>query len=312
MPIFIETTSYQLVTAPFMQRTFQTIAAGPTSTRLPDEQSQTDPSPRTAAPVTPTTRAQARSMPATIGPTTPAPPATPQQDDVIVTGDRHAPGDPLQAVNAKSFAATEAVDRTLVGPVSLAYKHTVPSPVRSGIHNFLYNLREPIVFLNFVAQLKPGKAAETVGRFVVNSTVGVAGVVDVAKRRPFHLPRRANGFADTLGYYGVPNGPFLFLPLVGPTTVRDLAGGIVDRLVLPLGVGSPFNKAAYTIPAGVLGALDHRAEFDEELHILHDDVASPYANTRAFYLERRQAEIDHLHGKKSARTIPVQGTTEFK
>lgn len=235
-----------------------------------------------------------------------------QQDDIVVTADRHAKGDPLQAVNAKSFDATQAVDRTFVGPISMAYKHTVPSPIRGGIHNFLYNLREPIVFVNFVLQLKPGKAAETVGRFVVNSSIGVAGVLDIAKRRPFHLPRRANGFADTLGYYGVPNGPFLFLPLVGPTTVRDLVGGTVDRLVLPVGIGGPFRNSAFTIPAAILGTLDHRSEFDEEIHILHDNVPNPYAATRAFYLERRQAEIDHLHGRTNAKIIPVQGSTEFK
>lgn len=234
------------------------------------------------------------------------------QDDIVVTADRHGKGDPLQAVNVTSFNATQAVDRNLVGPVSLAYKYFIPKPLRSGIHNFLYNLREPIVFANFMLQLKPGKAAETVGRFVVNSSIGVAGVIDIAKRRPFHLPRRANGFADTLGYYGVPNGPFVFLPLIGPTTVRDLVGGTVDRLSLPLAIGGPFKSPAYTIPAGALGTLDHRAEFDEELHILHDGVANPYAASRAFYLERRQAEIDHLHGRPDARTIPVQGSTEFK
>ncbi|MFX6258432.1 MlaA family lipoprotein, partial [Acinetobacter baumannii] len=88
-----------------------------------------------------------------------------------------------------------------------------PVPVRSGIRNFLYNLREPIVFVNFLLQHKAGKAAETLGRFVVNSTVGVGGLFDMAKRRPIHLPRRPNGFADTLGFYGVKPGPFLFLPL---------------------------------------------------------------------------------------------------
>ena len=224
--------------------------------------------------------------------------------DILVTGRRLA-GDPLRSVNAKAFAATEAADRALVRPLSMAYKHAIPRPARQGIHNFLYNLREPLVFVNFMLQLKPGKAAETAGRFAVNSTIGVAGLVDVARRRPFHLPRRANGFADTLGYYGVKNGPFLFLPITGPTTVRDLIGGTLDRLLLPLAVGTPFNKTAFTAPVGILGALDHRADFDPTLKRLHDGVADPYAESRDFYLARRQAEIDQLHGRGVGTTSPV-------
>ncbi len=241
------------------------------------------------------------ATPTQAGPVSPPPVESkapePQRGDILVTGHRRDPGDPLRAVNAKSFAATQAVDSAVIGPVSMAYARTLPRPVRSGIHNFLYNLREPVVFVNFLVQLKPGKAAETVGRFAINSTVGAAGLFDVARKKPFHLPRRANGFADTLGYYGVHNGPFLFLPITGPTTVRDLIGGTLDRLLLPLGVGKPFTKTYFTAPLGVLGALDHRADFDPTLHKLHDGVADPYASTRAFYLARRQAEIDHLHGR---------------
>lgn len=237
----------------------------------------------------------------TIPPVGPAPLSTPAtergtQTDIIVTGRKETAGDPLRAANAESFAVTQKVDDAVIGPVARTYKKTVPSPIRRGIHNFLYNLREPIVFLNFLLQLKPGKAAETVGRFAINSTIGAVGVLDIAKRKPFRLPRRSNGFANTLGYYGVKNGPFLFLPLVGPTTVRDLFGGAIDRLILPVGVGHPFTSTAYTLPAGILGSLDHRSEFDQTLKDLHDNSPDPYAATRSFYLNRRQAEIDHLHG----------------
>jgi phospholipid-binding lipoprotein MlaA len=223
--------------------------------------------------------------------------------DIVIVGRKQSPGDPLRAVNAKAFAATDAVDSAVIGPVALAYKRRVPSPIRRGIHNFLYNLREPVVFLNFLLQFKPGKAAETVGRFAINSTVGALGMLDVAKKRPFRLPRRSNGFANTLGYHGVKNGPFLFLPLVGPTTVRDLIGGALDRLILPVAVGKPFTSPTYTVPAGVLGALDHRADFDEVLHDLHDNSPDPYAASREFYLRRRQAEIDHLHGRNLRKPV---------
>ncbi|RZL74147.1 MAG: VacJ family lipoprotein, partial [Sphingomonas sp.] len=216
-------------------------------------------------------------------------------------------GDPLRAVNAESFAVTQKVDDAVIGPVARTYKNNVPSPIRRGIHNFLYNLREPIVFLNFLLQFKPGKAAETVGRFAINTTIGVAGVLDVAKKKPFHLPRRSNGFANTLGYYGVKNGAFLFLPLVGPTTIRDLFGGAIDRLILPVGVGHPFTSTSYTVPAGILGALDHRSEFDQTLRDLHDNSPDPYAATRSFYLNRRQAEIDHLHGRVEGDPAGMSG-----
>jgi ABC-type transporter lipoprotein component MlaA len=229
------------------------------------------------------------------------------QNDIVITGRKETAGDPLRAVNAQSFAATQKVDDAVIGPVARTYKETVPSPIRRGIHNFLYNLREPIVFLNFLLQFKPGKAAETVGRFAINSTIGAVGVIDMAKRKPFHLPRRSNGFANTLGYYGVKNGPFLFLPLVGPTTIRDLLGGAVDRLILPVGVGKPFTSATYTIPAGILGALDHRSEFDQTLKDLHDNSPDPYAATRSFYLNRRQAEIDHLHGRVEGDPAGMSG-----
>lgn len=239
---------------------------------------------------------------ATLEAQTPSPPSPAAgqgngAQDVVVTARRHAPEDPLQAVNAQSFAVTQAVDRAVIGPVALAYQRHVPGPVRGGVRNFLNNLHEPDVFLNYLLQLKPGKAMETLGRFAINSTAGAAGVLDVAKRHPFNLPRRPNGFGDTFGYYGVKPGPFFFLPVIGPATLRDLVGGAMDRLVLPLSAGRPFNRLAYTLPSGVLSGLDRRAEFDEQLGKFRDGSVDPYVARRDFYLRKRQAEIDHLHGR---------------
>ncbi len=233
-----------------------------------------------------------------------APPAA----DIVVTarGDWEAP-DPFADINAGAFEATQTVDRALIGPLSKAYTSALPEPVRDGIHNFLYNLREPVVFINFLLQHKIGKAFETAGRFVVNSTVGVIGLFDFARRKPFKLPRRSNGFANTLGFYGVPNGAFLYLPLVGPTTIRDLFGGVVDRLVLPITLGQGVTDPKFAIPAGVLGALDHRAEFDETYKAVSTAPGDRYGNARDFYLQRRQAEIDRLHGRS---TTGVGGMTE--
>jgi phospholipid-binding lipoprotein MlaA len=205
-------------------------------------------------------------------------------------------GDPLEPLNAQSFAATQAMDEAVMGPVARAYKDSVPTPIRDGLRNFLGNLREPVVAANYLLQLKPGKAAETLGRFAINSTVGAAGLVDVAKSRPFNLPRRRNGFANTLGYFGVKPGPFFFMPLIGPTTLRDLVGNGIDQFAGPLGMLKPFNRPTFTIPVAGLSAVDFRAEFDEQLTALRA-TRDPYASVRKHYLDGREAEIMSLRGR---------------
>jgi phospholipid-binding lipoprotein MlaA len=238
--------------------------------------------------------------PVTISAPAPVPPQGIDPADIIVTGRTPPPReDPLQGVNKQSFAAIQAVDGAVVGPVALAYEKAVPSPVRSGVRNFLANLHEPETCLNFVLQHKIGKALQTVGRFALNSTIGAAGLFDFAARRPFRLKKHYNGFANTLGFYGVKPGPFLFLPIVGATTVRDLFGYAVDKTLLPFGVGKPFTQTTYTLPTGVLSALDHRNETAAQIAKINDGATSPYVALRAAYLQRRQAEIDELHGKPS-------------
>ncbi|PXW70087.1 phospholipid-binding lipoprotein MlaA [Blastomonas natatoria] len=227
-----------------------------------------------------------------------APASLDQGGAIVVTARPDSePGDPMLQLNAQSFEVVQDVDEALVGPVAMAYKDAVPKPVRHGIRNFLRNLTEPIVALNFLLQLKPGKAAETVGRFAINSTIGIGGLFDVAKRDPFKLPYRRNGFANTLGYYGVEPGAYLFLPLIGPTTVRDLVGGTIDGLLLPTVAGAPFNDPYFTLPAATLSALQGRIQIDEQLNALRNQSGDPYMAARDFYLKRRQAEIDALKGR---------------
>lgn len=249
-----------------------------------------------------------------------APPSAPIGDDIIVVA-RHRTdrGGPIEAINAKTFAVAQATDDAILGPAAFIFSKAVPAPLRNGLHNFLDNLHEPIVFVNYLLQLKPGKAGETAGRFALNSTVGLAGLFDVAKRAPFRLPRRRNGFADTLGYYGVRTGPFLFLPFIGPTTVRDLIGDTVDRFVLPLSGVRLFRKPVYAIPITVLNTLNRRVEFDEQLQQVRAS-SNPYAARRDQYLTYRQAEIDELRGKlpdstKAAPTtsnpVPPPGTPDL-
>lgn len=225
------------------------------------------------------------------------------QPDILVRSSKRIPGDPLSAVNEKSFAMTASIDNAVGGPAARAYKRIVPGQVRSGIRNFFNNLHEPVVFVNFLLQHKVGKAAETFGRFALNSTIGVGGLGDVAKTKPFRLPRRQNGFADTLGFYGVQNGPFFYLPLFGPTTLRDLTGGIVDRLIVPMPIKLLSNPAV-RLPSGAVRALDHRAEIDDRIRMLRDTPENNYDAAREFYLKRRQAEIDQLRGKSAPPTAP--------
>lgn len=227
-----------------------------------------------------------------------------QESDVLVTG-RNRQGDPLEPLNAASFEAAQAVDQAVVGPAALAYEKNVPSPLRSGLRNFLVNLREPVVFFNFVLQLKFGKAAETAARFLLNSTVGIAGVMDVARRRPFHLPLRRNSFANTLGYWGVGSGPFFFLPLVGPTTLRDLTGTVVDQLLIPIQPIRPAGGLAYTVPVGLLSALDYRARINPDLE-RQRGTGDPYAALRRDYFLRRNLEIEQLRGTKPTAEQPCR------
>lgn len=242
----------------------------------------------------------------------PPQPVAPEQaddevHDIVVTGESGPPpGDPLEQINAKSFQAVQSVDKAIVEPVAKAYNKGLPLPARKGLRNFFSNVQEPVVFAAYLLELKPGKAAETAGRFIINTTLGFVGLFDVAKRKPFHLPYRPNGLANVLGYYGIGPGPYMYLPIVGPTTLRDLVGDTVDKIAFPLVVGKPLNSPAYVIPATILNQLGERAAFDEQINKIRKDD-DPYAAYRELYLKQRQMEIDALHGRGDEMVEPVYG-----
>jgi phospholipid-binding lipoprotein MlaA len=259
------------------------------------------PPPASAAPVT---LPVPEFAPETAGP----PQAAAQVDEgsqsadegIVVSGERNPPQDPMQSVNQASYDAVQAVDGAVIAPIAMQYKKALPRPVRTGLRNFLVNLTEPVVALNFLLQMKPGKAAETLGRFAINSTIGVAGVIDVARAKPFRLPYRRNGFAYTFGYHGIGNGPYMFLPLVGATTLRDVIGLGLDRFLMPFAVGGPLLHPAYVYGGFVVRSLDDRVENDELFRQIEQE-SNPYASYREFYLKTRQAEIDALKGKVDLR-----------
>ncbi|WP_397577952.1 VacJ family lipoprotein [Sphingorhabdus sp.] len=238
-------------------------------------------------------------------PQTPVTPVAAEKATIIVTANQGPPrGDPIAVVNEVSFVAVQSVDKAIIAPIAYGYRDGLPAPIRDGLHNVLNNLDEPIVFVNFLLQFKIGKAAETVGRFAINSTIGVAGLFDFAKKHPINLPRRSNGLADTLGYYGVGPGPYLYLPLIGSTTVRDVLGRVADLSLLPAAVGKPFSNPIVSATKGALSSIDDRVENDVILTRVQES-GNPYAAMREYYLKKRQAEIDVLKGKRADANIDL-------
>lgn len=215
---------------------------------------------------------------------------------------RHAKGDPLEGFNRKMFSFNAVFDRIFFRPVAMAYKAVMPKIARKGIRHFFSNIGEPLVFANDVLQLKPGRAVKTLGRFVVNSTFGIGGLLDVAKTRDFRLPHRDNGLGDTLGHYGIGPGPYLFLPFLGPSTFRDFAAGAAEAQALPTVIGSPFDRAEFRIPQAVLTGLDLRVEADEPLKALTAAAVDPYATLRSSYLQDRAGRVAATHSKRGTTT----------
>lgn len=236
--------------------------------------------------------------------------ATEAENEIVVEGD-YGPleADPMGAFNETSYRITQNLDQTFVEPVAYAYRDGLPDPLRDGLGNVVRNLREPANFLNFLLQLKVGKAVETVGRFAINSTLGLGGLIDVAEKPGIGLPYRRNGFANTLGYYGVDSGAYLYLPITGATSVRDLIGDTLDQFVLPVAIGRPFNTPAYAAPYFVISNLDSRLEVDAELERIGETV-DPYAARRDTYLYRRTREIALLKGEEPPAPPAILGEVE--
>ncbi|MGJ3648356.1 MlaA family lipoprotein [Sphingomonas sp. GlSt437] len=223
-----------------------------------------------------------------------APPAV--EGAVVTARPRHAKGDPLERLNRKLYSFHQRADHAVFRPIALFYKHVVPKFLRTAMRHIISNLTEPLVFMNDVLQLKPKRAARTLSRFVINSTVGVGGIGDVAKTAG--LPHHDNSLGDTLARYGVGPGPYIFIPFFGPTTLRDLLGGQVENLLYPVAIGMPFDRGDYQLSSGLVAGLDLRAESDADFKALLDGAADPYATLRSVYLQARQGEIDDIKGAK--------------
>lgn len=247
-------------------------------------------------PVSQPATAPTAPVPATQAEPAANPPAAP--DEIIVTGQGRPPGDPAAAINEVSFEAVQAVDQAVVAPLAEGYVKATPRPVRQGVHNVLNNLNEPINLVNSLLQFKVGRAFRAIGRFAINSTLGVAGLFDFAAKKPFHLRQERNGFANTMGFYGIGAGPYMYLPLIGSTSTRDLVGRLMDLSLIPAISSKPFNSPLYATGTGIARSLDDRVEIDGFLRRLRSDCTNPYAAQRDYYLAVREAEIAALRGRE--------------
>lgn len=224
------------------------------------------------------------------------PAASPGSHEIVVSGQRGMNKiDPVEGINKVTFQTIESVDKAVIGPIMHVYRDDIPHPVRQGLHNFFFNLTEPVNAINYMLQLHPGKALQTVARFGINSTVGIGGLIDVAKKKPFNIHYRPNGFGNTLGYWGIGPGPYLFLPLVGPTSVRDLIGSLLDQVPLPLLV-KPLKNYYYVTASGVITELDYRVDIDAGVERVRKS-GNVYASYRQAYFRSRFEEIEALHGR---------------
>lgn len=199
------------------------------------------------------------------------------------------PGDPWEPFNRAVYRVNTQIDRVALLPLSRLSNHLTPGIVGRAVHNFVVNLNEPEVIVNDVLQMRPLSALRATIRLAVNTTVGGLGLIDAAKA--LHIPPHVNGFGDTLGRWKVGPGPYIYLPIFGPTTVRDLVGMIADDAALPVkSIDYPF-RTEVSIGLSVVAGLNERAEAEPDLKALLDGAADPYATLRSAYLQSREAQI---------------------
>lgn len=200
--------------------------------------------------------------------------------------------DPLQPLNRQFYAFNDALDRTIVRPIAVQYTQKTPEQVRGSYRQFRKNLGEPWNAVNQLIQGRPSRAAKTFGRFTIN-TLTTLGLADPARR--LGLPAEEESFGVTLGYYGVPSGPFLMLPFFGPSTLRDGFGLAVDSQARPQKYIMDDQDGLYW-STNMLQAIDTRAQVLDIEQILQGDK---YAVIRDLYLQRKNFQIAEKKGNSA-------------
>jgi len=227
----------------------------------------------------------------------------PPADDPDAVADFKETNDPIEPTNRVMYAFNNGIDTVLLRPAAKAYRFVLPSPVRSGIHNALSNLGTPVQLGNDMLEGKPRRAGDTTMRFMINTTVGVLGLFDVAKG--WGYPDHDADFGLTLALWGLPDGPFLFLPVFGPSGPRDAVGLGVNAAMDPFTwVGQGAAVRALNWSRVGLNALDQRERHLDDIESIKATALDPYATFRSLYRQHRQAQIEDLRKDKRA-TIPV-------
>jgi len=214
--------------------------------------------------------------------------------------------DPGEPANRAVFAVNQVLDKGVLKPAAGMYRDLVPPPVRTGVTNALNNLRSPVIFFNDILQGEMRRAGVTFMRFVINTTIGIGGLGDPASDMGF--PYHSEDFGQTLAAWGIGEGPFVMLPVFGPSNPRDAVGLVVDFLVDPLNMWATNTDREYiTYARGGTRAVDERARNYDTLEDLERSSLDFYATIRSLYRQRRADEI----GNGATRgDMPGPGVTE--
>ena len=215
------------------------------------------------------------------------------------TGPTAHPGDPFEPVNRVTFKFNNELDTHVAQPVARGYRHVVPSPMRTAIHNFFANLGDVGNFANNVLQLRLVDASEDMMRVAVNSVFGLGGLIDFAS--PAGLPRHHQDFGLTLARWGVPSGPYLVLPLFGPSSVRDGIGLAADVHFAVL----TYVEPAVRNPLYVTQFVSARADMLNATDLLNEAALDPYSFVRDAYVQQRKSLV--YPRRSSAPALPTYG-----
>jgi len=209
---------------------------------------------------------------------------------VSVSGCATTNKDPLEGINRGIYKFNDVADRYAMKPVAKAYKAVAPTPVRTGISNFFSNLGTLTTVVNDLLQLKFAQAFTDAGRFVINSTFGIAGFIDVASMDK--IEKHQEDFGQTLGYWGVGSGAYLVLPIIGPSTVRDASGLFIDTVTSdPITYLHNTGQIRAHNQVRAVQLLDKRTQLLDATDLVDDASIDPYAFMRDAYLQRRASLI---------------------
>lgn len=198
--------------------------------------------------------------------------------------------DPLESVNRGVYKFNDVADRAVFKPVATAYKTVTPSPIRIGFSNFFSNLGSFTNVFNNLLQFKFANAFSEAGRFVINSTFGLAGFIDVAGMD--NIPVHKEDFGQTLGYWGAGPGAYLVLPFIGPSSVRDTTGLVVDVSTTdPITYTHNIGQVRLYNQLRAAQFIDKRTELLDAKDLVDEASLDPYAFTRDAYLQRRASLV---------------------